>query len=130
MERKTLPLKGIFQALIETYQSVIRRPTRIIMGARIAHIKFLLENVHINLDFRCDVSQQSDWENIWTHTENHFEGKVSILINNAGVNPQHGWKATIDIMCFGVGLGTYMAIEKMGTSKVHHKILPEKGMND
>ena len=74
--------------------------------------------MHINLDFRCDVSQQNEWENIWTHTENHFEGKVSILINNAGVNPKHGWKATIDIMCFGVGLGTYMAIEKMGTSKV------------
>ena len=84
------------------------------LGRTLSSVQMII----MHLDFRCDVSQKGDWEDIWTHTENHFEGKVSVLINNAGVNPKHGWKATIDIMCYGVGLGTYLAIEKMGTSSV------------
>jgi len=68
----------------------------------------------------CDVSKEDDWQDLWSHTETAFGGKVSLLVNNAGVNPQHGWKACINIMLTGVGYGTFLAIEKMGTSKGGH----------
>ena len=64
------------------------------------------------------MTQEKEWNELWLHTENYFQGKVSILINNAGVHAIHGWKACIDIMCYGVGLGANMAIERMATSKV------------
>ena len=68
---------------------------------------------------RCDVSKEDDWQDLWLHTETTFDGKVSLLVNNAGVNPKHGWKASISIMLTGVGFGTFLALEKMGTSKVY-----------
>jgi len=66
---------------------------------------------------RCDVSEENEWQDLWTHTEKTFGGKVSILVNNAGINPKHGWNACIDIMLKGVGYGMFLALEKMGTSK-------------
>merc|ERR1712241_1587678 len=66
---------------------------------------------------RCDVAKEDEWKDLWTHTETSFSGKVSLLVNNAGVHPQHGWKACISIMLSGVGYGTFLALEKMGTSK-------------
>ena len=64
------------------------------------------------------MSKEEDWQDLWSHTETTFGGKVSLLVNNAGVNPKHGWKASINIMLTGVGYGTFLALEKMGTSKV------------
>merc|ERR1712241_398332 len=66
---------------------------------------------------RCDVSKEDEWQALWTHTETAFGGKVSLLVNNAGINPKHGWKACINIMLTGVGYGTFLALEKMGASK-------------
>ena len=66
----------------------------------------------------CDVAKEDDWEQLWAHTESAFGGKVTLLVNNAGVNPKHGWTACINIMLTGVGYGTFLAIEKMGKSKV------------
>ena len=68
--------------------------------------------------FRCDVTKESDWNELWAHAEAEFKGKVSVLVNNAGVNPGHGWRVCLNIMLTGVSNGTYLAIEKMGTSKV------------
>jgi len=65
----------------------------------------------------CDVAKEDDWEQLWAHTESAFGGKVTLLVNNAGVNPKHGWTACINIMLTGVGYGTFLAIEKMGKSK-------------
>ena len=67
---------------------------------------------------RCDVAKEDDWTILWEHAETFFKDKVSILVNNAGVNPGLGWKACIDVMLLGVGFGTFQAIEKMGISKV------------
>ena len=47
-----------------------------------------------------------------------MEGKVSILVNNAGIKPDLGWKPCVDVMLIGVGYGTFLALEKMGISKV------------
>ena len=53
---------------------------------------------------------------MWNHAESKL-GKVGILVNNAGVNPTHGWRKCTDIMLTGVGIGTFLAIRRMGTSK-------------
>jgi len=66
---------------------------------------------------RCDVSKESDWEILWSHVEDTFDGKVQILVNNAGVNPVRGWKVCMDIMIYGVMMGSYMARDKMGATK-------------
>ena len=55
---------------------------------------------------------------MWNHAESALGGKVSLLVNNAGVNPKHGWRTSVNVMLTGVGYGTFLAIEKMGTSHV------------
>ena len=39
-------------------------------------------------------------------------------MNNAGVNPVRGWKMCMDIMIYGVMIGSFMARDKMGKTKV------------
>ena len=72
---------------------------------------------------RCDVAKDSDWQAIWSYTEDIFGGNVEILVNNAGVNPVHGWKICMDIMIYGVMIGSYMARNKMGVTKVLFHII-------
>ena len=67
---------------------------------------------------RCDVTKQNDWEKMWDHTEETFGGKVQVLVNNAGINPSVGWKPCIDIMLYGVMIGSFLARERMGRVKV------------
>jgi len=67
--------------------------------------------------FRCDVTKEDDWEKIWSHAEDTFGDKVQILVNNAGVNPVRGWKMCMDIMIYGVMIGSFMARDKMGKTK-------------
>ena len=73
------------------------------------------------------MTKEEDWESLWTHAESIFGQKVSLLVNNAGVNPIHGWKLCINIMLTGVGYGSFLAIEKMGKSKVIDNLTPGKG---
>ena len=68
--------------------------------------------------YRCDVTKEDDWEKIWSHAEDTFGDKVQILVNNAGVNPVRGWKMCMDIMIYGVMIGSFMARDKMGKTKV------------
>ena len=68
--------------------------------------------------FRCDVSKETDWEAMWEHTETTFNAKVEVLVNNAGLNPSAGWKPCLDVMLYGVMIGSFMARQKMGSSKV------------
>ena len=63
--------------------------------------------------FACDVTKQEDWELLWNHAEDYFSDQVTLLVNNAGVGPQVGWKNCIDIMLVGTALGVFLAIEKM-----------------
>ena len=75
---------------------------------------------------RCDVTKQIDWENLWKHTEQEFGGKVELLVNNAGLNPELlSWRTSLDVMLYGVMLGTFMARDKMAATKVrmHTRIL-------
>jgi NAD(P)-dependent dehydrogenase (short-subunit alcohol dehydrogenase family) len=86
-----------------------------------------LDLVHLffPVSSRCDVAKEDDWTILWEHAETFFDDKVSILVNNAGVNPGLGWKTCIDVMLLGVGFGTFQAIEKMGISKVCKNLYPK-----
>ena len=68
--------------------------------------------------FRCDVAKKDEWEATWNHAEEQLNGKVQILVNNAGVNPAHGWRTCLDVMIYGVMMGAYLARDKMGKTKV------------
>ena len=67
---------------------------------------------------RCNVSKQSDWDETWTYIEETFGGRVEILVNNAGVSPACGWKLCLDVNIYGVMMGSFMARDKMGKTKV------------
>ena len=55
---------------------------------------------------------------MWDHCETCFEGKVEVLVNNAGLNPSAGWKLCLDVMLYGVMIGSFLARDRMGLSKV------------
>ena len=55
----------------------------------------------------CNVTKQEDWDGLWNHAEDCFGDQVTLLINNAGVGPQFGWKACVDIMLVGVSIGVF-----------------------
>ena len=76
---------------------------------------------HINC--RCNVADETDWMSTWSHTENYFEGRVQLLVNNAGVNPHHGWKTCLDVMIYGVMMGSFIAKDRMGQTKVKIYVL-------
>lgn len=60
-----------------------------------------------------------EWENLWKHTEQKFGGKVELLVNNAGLNHELlSWRPSLDVMLYGVMLGTFMARDKMAVTKV------------
>ena len=55
---------------------------------------------------------------MWDHCETFFDGKVEVLVNNAGLNPSAGWKLCLDVMLYGVMIGSFLARDRMGLSKV------------
>ena len=55
---------------------------------------------------------------MWDHNEKVFGDRVQVLVNNAGLNPSAGWKPCLDVMLYGVMIGSFMARERMGSSKV------------
>ena len=75
--------------------------------------------LYINIHFlRCNVSKQSDWEATWSYVEESFGAGIQILVNNAGVSPAFGWKLCLDVNIYGVMMGSYIAKDRMGASKV------------
>ena len=55
---------------------------------------------------------------MWDHCETCLDGKVEVLVNNAGLNPSAGWKLCLDVMLYGVMIGSFLARDRMGLSKV------------
>ena len=56
-----------------------------------------------------------------------------MLVNNAGVNSNNGWKVCIDVMLIGVSLGVFHAIEKMSISKAQcckYSVMGINGFSD
>ena len=61
----------------------------------------------------CDVTNKDDWEALWNHAERFFGDQITLLINNAGIGPEYGWKKCLDVMLIGTSYGTFLALEKM-----------------
>ena len=69
-----------------------------------------------------NVSDKESVKEMISAAEKKF-GPIEILVNNAGVNPNHGWKVCLDVMIYGVMMGSFMARDKMGKTKVFLKLL-------
>ena len=54
---------------------------------------------------------------MWDAAESNLGLPVSLLVNNAGVNPVVGWELCLDIMLKGVVTGTMLAVERMDHTK-------------
>jgi NADP-dependent 3-hydroxy acid dehydrogenase YdfG len=66
------------------------------------------------------VTKEEEWAQLWSETVSQL-GYVSVLINNAGLAPKPGgatWKTCVDVMVYGVGMGTNLAVEKMSKKNV------------
>ena len=69
------------------------------------------------ITFRCDVTKREEWDSAWKEAEEKL-GSVTLLVNNAGVPPEAGWRTCMEVMGKGAFLGTEVAMEKMGREKV------------
>jgi len=65
-----------------------------------------------------DVTSASSWRRLWDSAEAFFKLPVSLLVNNAGVRPERGFKANVDVMLQGTGEGVALALERMSQAKV------------
>ena len=43
------------------------------------------------------MTKKEDWETLWTAAEKFFEGKISVLVNNAGVSPVLGFDLCMEV---------------------------------
>jgi len=76
--------------------------------------KYGKENVHF---IQCDVTKQDDLIGLYDGCEEHFNAKVDIFCNNAGINTAQGWRKCMDINIMAVMAGTELALERMGVDK-------------
>jgi len=73
--------------------------------------KFGRENVYF---IPCDVTKVEDLVELYEGCEAHFNAKVNIFCNNAGVNHASGWRRCIEIDTLGVVDGSEVAMDRMG----------------
>ncbi len=87
--------------------------------------------IYFSFDFqrvffvRCDVRSEEDFRRAWEEAESGsgLGLRVTLLVNNAGVNPEGGWRRCVDVCFMGVAVGTYLALEKMDKTKVPPHII-------
>lgn len=72
---------------------------------------------HVKVHFvKCDVTKDEDWTNLWNEAECVLGGSIGVLCNNAGLNPNHGWRLCLDVMLVGACRGLFLAMERMGAA--------------
>ena len=70
---------------------------------------------------RCDVTKEEQFINLFDETEKIFDVKcVDLLVNNAGINNNLGWRKCFDVNIMGVMMGMEIALDRMQKS-------PKKG---
>jgi len=69
----------------------------------------------------CNVTVEDDFKNLFDKAEEFFKVScVDMLVNNAGINTNWGWKKCMEVNIMGVMTGTEIAMERMRKS-------PKKG---
>jgi len=76
--------------------------------------RFGQENVHF---VKCDVTKDEEIVNLYDSCEAHFNRKVDIFCNNAGINHLMGWRKCMQIDIMAVMAGTEIAMERMSLEK-------------
>eukprot|EP00092_Neocalanus_flemingeri_P096803 GFUD01123268.1.p1 GENE.GFUD01123268.1~~GFUD01123268.1.p1 ORF type:complete len:302 (+),score=71.92 GFUD01123268.1:48-953(+) len=76
--------------------------------------KFGEENVHF---VKCDVTKDEEIINLYESCEAHFNKKVDIFCNNAGINHVAGWRKCMQIDIMAVMAGTEVAMDRMSLEK-------------
>eukprot|EP00092_Neocalanus_flemingeri_P002431 GFUD01002601.1.p1 GENE.GFUD01002601.1~~GFUD01002601.1.p1 ORF type:complete len:318 (-),score=90.92 GFUD01002601.1:17-919(-) len=62
----------------------------------------------------CDVTKLEDLVGLYEGCEAHFNKRVNIFCNNAGVNHAPGWRRCIEIDTMAVVAGTELVLDRMG----------------
>merc|ERR1711872_470974 len=69
----------------------------------------------------CDVTDQDQFIKLFDECEKYFKVKcIDLLVNNAGINTNLGWRKCMEVNIIGVMTGTEIALERM-------KKQPKKG---
>ena len=62
----------------------------------------------------CDVCQEEQFTALFQRAEEFFQVScVDLLVNNAGINTNHGWRPCMEVNIMSVMLGTEIALERM-----------------
>lgn len=63
---------------------------------------------------QCDVTQEDQFNRLFDGCESHFSvAAVDLLVNNAGVNTNPGWRKCLEVNTLGVMSGTEIALRRM-----------------
>ena len=63
---------------------------------------------------KCDVTSEKEFTNLFDETENYFQVDcVDMLVNNAGINTNLGWRKCIEVNLIGVMIGSEIAMKRM-----------------
>merc|ERR1711935_151452 len=64
--------------------------------------------------YACDVTKTEQFEGLLESAEKYFGVEcVDVLVNNAGINTNHGWRKCVEVTLLGVMIGTELALKKM-----------------
>ena len=63
---------------------------------------------------KCDVTNEKEFTNLFDESEKYFQVDcVDVLVNNAGINTNFGWRKCIEVNLIGVMIGSEIAIKRM-----------------
>ena len=66
---------------------------------------------------KCDVTKEDQFEALFNETESYFKVDcIDMLVNNAGINTNMGWKKCMEVNIMGVMTGTDIALQRMKKS--------------
>ena len=73
---------------------------------------------------KCDVTKEDEFLNLFDETEKFFMVDcIDLLVNNAGVNTNFGWKKCMDVNIIGLMIGCDIAMKKMTKSPTKGSII-------
>ena len=73
---------------------------------------------------RLNVCDRKEWETAWKCIEENFGQIIQILVNNAGVKAAFGWKSCLEVNLYGTMIGSFLARDQMGKTKVRKSFFP------